>query len=70
MKVTVHCNAEAKKRPFPKLMIAEDGEIVFMVAYGLGVVINNACGRLGKYNDDWAMEEFLDFTDSITLEND
>ena len=41
-------------KPFPKLMIAEDGEIVFFTGHGKGTVI-------GKHSDEWNMEAFKDY---------
>jgi len=60
---------------FPKLMQGIDGIIVLMLTdEGKGVRIDNKEGLFGDYagfdeSDNWSMEEFSDFTGSITLQN-
>ena len=53
MKVTV-----TKKEPeneYPKIMEANDGEIIFFTSAGEGIVLNNTKYRIGEVSTQWAM---------------
>lgn len=57
---------------FPKLMVAKDGLVVLFKRTEIGVVVHapDGCWMMGDHSDGWYMEEFTDFTGSITLSND
>ena len=72
MKTTVIPEETKKELPFPKLMIAEDGEIVLFSEEKVGVIVNtkiNSFYQIGEYSDDWHMNSFKDFYGSITMSN-
>jgi hypothetical protein len=70
MKVIVGNESTPKGRPFPKLMVSEEGTIVLMEKEGYGAVIapKDAIGT--RTHTGWAMVRFRDFDGSITLSND
>ena len=68
MKVEV--NENKQERPFPKLMIANNGTIALMTYYGKGVCVKSEFDRIGEYCDGYEMKEFQDFHGSITLRNE
>jgi len=57
--------------PFPKLMQAKNGLIVFFKKSGEGTIIkeNISFGRdgLAWHSTDWNMQEFVDFDGEITI---
>lgn len=67
-----------EERPFPKLMIADDGLIVHFseVEYGMVVVppnqriASNARYVVGYRSNGWTMDEFEDYEGKVELSND
>lgn len=57
--------------PFPKLMIANDGDIVLMFENAKGVYLKSKHGvnHIGEIVNGFAMGCFKDFHGSITLQN-
>jgi len=66
-------------KPFPKLMIDEDGDVFFMVLerkvigehLGQGVLIHSVSSfaRVGAYSDVWDLSLFKDFDGTVELSN-
>lgn len=73
MKSTVTPRDEKQVITYPCLMIAEDGDIVFFIAEGEGVVVNigqKSETRSFEYDRSWIMTKFTPFHGTVTLEND
>lgn len=72
--MTVNCaiaNRKNKSTSFPKIMIGTNGTIVLFSEYGVGTVLNtNKYHDTGYYFTDWQMDQFKDFDNQITLENE
>lgn len=69
MKVIVE-NKERTPLPFPKLMIAASGRIVIMESPSNGIQLTDSDGGFFmRASSAWSMEDFSDFTESITLSN-
>ncbi len=61
------------EKPFPKLMISsQNNTIVLMVNQGSGSVVGNAIKLqpLSFYSESWMMQNFTDYTGTVTLSND
>lgn len=58
--------------PFPKLMITDDGMIVYFKQDSYGQVIHQGKGlwEEGCISGGWDMDSFHDFPGSVTLSND
>jgi hypothetical protein len=66
-------------KPFPKLMIDEDGDVFFMVLkrtvsgdqLGQGVLKHSVSpfSRVGAYSDSWYLNSFKDFDGTVELFN-
>jgi len=66
-------------KPFPKLMIDEDGDVFFMVHerkvigehLGQGVLIHSVSpfARVGAYSESWCLSTFKDFEGTVELSN-
>lgn len=72
MKTTVIPEETKKELPFPKLMIANDGEIVLFTSLSEGTVIElgkNTQDKIGEFRRDWFCYLFVDFYGSITMSN-
>ena len=59
---------------FPKLMVSEAGRIVLFNNATCGVLVGstrriNGMEKIGYYTDNWFSDSFVDFKESITLEN-
>ena len=69
MKVTVD-KLDKNEIPFPKLMIAEDGDVVFFIEDESGVLIHKESSRsgVGYHSNAWVMKFFKDFKGKITIE--
>ncbi len=73
MKAIVADEPEPVEKPFPKLMICfESGLIVLMASPKNGVVVGKPTDiyHIGQYSEIWYMNNFTDFTGSVTLSND
>jgi hypothetical protein len=72
MQVRVNNLNKKKERPYPKLMIASDNQIVLFFKHEHGIVIDIGGGysEIGYYTNDWDMCAFSDFEGSITISND
>lgn len=60
------------ERPFPKLMIADDGDVVLMFERAKGIYLKSrhAENHIGEIVNGFAMGCFKDFDGSITLQNE
>ena len=56
-------------KPFPKLMINKKGTIVLFDTARKGTIISNI-PMIGMYDENWTMDDFVDFNGSVTLSND
>lgn len=54
---------------FPRLMVADDGQVVLFIADRTGTVVKEGCDPIGDYSCSWHMPDFKDFTGTVTLEN-
>lgn len=70
MKVEVNENKQVQEREFPKLMVANNGEVVLFESYKSGTVLKGVDWKTGHYSNNWSMNEFSDFNGSITLSNE
>jgi len=73
MKTEVIYNDEKQKNPFPKLMIAKTGAIVFFAKPKVGQCLlqdESGNNKIGEVFNGWNMSVFKDFDGKITLEND
>jgi hypothetical protein len=74
IKVTTNQNEILSAKPFPKLMINKLSKtIVLFHSYKKGTVLSDVDINFyatGFYNDDWHMELFEDYNDTITLQNE
>lgn len=62
---------QPKVKSFPKLMInASSDLVVFFNTQKTGVVLTaNKFHKAGDYRDDWVTESFVDYNESITIQN-
>lgn len=54
---------------FPKLMRSSLGRIVLFVEHKKGIQINTACTEGPHYCENWAMGDFTDYNEPITIQN-
>lgn len=72
IKVTVDEQKTQSEKPFPKLMKCIDGDplIILFENPKVGMAIRDGIHwKVGCYSDSWAMEEFTDYNEPITLQN-
>ena len=71
MKSTKCDKGNTSELPYPKLMIDDVGVVVLMSKHGVGVVLNSSSvyHLLGTSGDNWYMNNFKDYSGTITLEN-
>ena len=73
IKVTVGEQKPQNEKPFPKLMKCVEHSNTLIVLFKkerTGVVVrNNHAYSIGEYYSTWAMEDFTNFNDPITLQN-
>jgi hypothetical protein len=71
IKVTVGEQKTQSEKPFPKLMISTSDRIVFMVKFRHGFMLHEKGEGwgVGYYSESWAMEDFTDYNEPITLQN-
>jgi len=73
VKVTTQRDAVQKEKPFPKLMIGKDLDlIIFFIKNEKGVIMwakPTHC-KISLYREDWDMDKFTDYNEPITLQND
>ena len=69
--VTVGEQKTQSEKPFPKLMISTSDRIVFMIKYSHGFMLHDKGeGRdIGYYCESWSMEDFTDYNEPITIQN-
>lgn len=70
IKVTVGEQKTQNEKPFPKLMTSKAGRIVFMTSYEQGFQLNHAADDGPHFYKDWSMDDFTDYNESITLQNE
>ena len=71
MKTKITNQASQQEKPFPKLMIDDDGDIYLMSSHGRGIILHSECGgNVGLHDDDWDMSELKAFSGEVTLSND
>jgi hypothetical protein len=70
IKVIKEKENKTEVKPFPKLMINEDNEIVYFVRHGYGLPINGVGWDYSTLNEDnWNMEYFTDYNEPVTIQN-
>ena len=72
IKVTVGEQKTQSEKPFPKLMInLTNDRIVLMSEYKCGIVVyeKKSYWGVGTKSTSWAMEDFTDYNEPITLQN-
>ena len=70
--VTIGESKPQEEKPFPKLMRAyKNGLIVFFIDKGLGFVLNSPDNsrEVGYYSEAFFMENYTDFNEPLTLQN-
>lgn len=73
MKAVIKENQTKTEKPFPKLMIANDNQIVLFSETGIGVVVykSGTCPyQIGYHHKFWHMPDFTDFNGTVELSND
>ena len=70
IKVTVGEQKPQNMKPFPKLMISNNGRLVFMISDRQGFQLNEASEDTPHYYELWYMDDFTDYNEPITLQNE
>lgn len=71
MKAVINEKETKPQTPFPKLMIHEDGTVVYFNSPSYGMTLLPTAGSSHGYiSTQFSMKRFADFTGSITLSND
>ena len=70
IKISVGEQKPKNEKLFPKLMISDTGRIVFMISDRVGFQLNNASTDEPHFYRAWAMEDFTDYNEPITLQNE
>jgi hypothetical protein len=66
-------NKDKTKNEYPRLMISDRfGTVVLFSGPSCGTVLNSGSGvqSVGYVDDDWCMDVFAPFGDSVELSND
>jgi hypothetical protein len=70
IKVIKEKENQTEVKPFPKLMIDEDGYIVYFIREDYGLPINGASWDFKRLKvDKWGMENFTDYNEPVTIQN-
>ena len=71
IKATIGVPKPTNEKPYPKLMKSIfDQMIVLMVADGKGtVIIPIGTYQVGHFSNNWSMDSFKDYNETITLQN-
>ena len=56
-------------KPFPKLMIAVNGDVVYFISKWSGVRIVSPFCASGEYRTDWVDYNFTDYNEELTIKN-
>tara|TARA_R110000796_G_C14346063_1_gene410952 strand:+ start:47 stop:262 length:216 start_codon:yes stop_codon:yes gene_type:complete len=56
-------------KPFPKLMIASDGDVVFFTGYEVGISLLKSAGIEHLYSESWNMDVFIDYNEELIIKN-
>lgn len=72
--ITVKTTTREKQepKPFPKLMISDNGNIVLFTEpdFGTLIVASSTIGEeIGYYHESWDTEVFTDYNEPITIQN-
>ena len=71
--ITVKTTTEKQEpKPFPKLMISENGNIVLFSEpdFGTLIVPSSTIGKeIGYWHESWDTEVFTDYNEPITIQN-
>lgn len=70
MKVIIKDSPQGNEVKFPCLMVANAGDVVWMLKYGCGVSLHHKDWPIGDYSENWAMECFTPFNGTVELSND
>jgi hypothetical protein len=71
MKAVINEKETKSETPFPKLMIHDDGTIVYFNSPSYGMTLFPKAGSSHGYiSNSFSMKRFSDFTGTITLSND
>lgn len=71
IKVTLGEAKTQTEKPFPKLMISQKGNIIFMKDVSQGTIIHHIDPSVvGYYLENWDMDKLTDYNEPITLQND
>lgn len=70
MKITT-TNKEDVEIPFPKLMLSDTGNLVWLSKENCGMVVKSSNGEyeVGYYSETWVMPVFEDYDGQVTLSN-
>tara|TARA_R110000822_G_scaffold76214_2_gene183162 strand:+ start:187 stop:405 length:219 start_codon:yes stop_codon:yes gene_type:complete len=61
----------SKDKSFPKLMIADDGQIVLFASQEVGIrITSNNSFSTGTISNVWIMSAFKDYNGEVTLKNE
>lgn len=62
---------KTQEKKFPKLMKHKDGDIFYMVSYGIGLPLIGVWDWDTKHlATNWNMDLFTDYNEEITLKNE
>ena len=72
IKTSILTNQNSRSLPYPKLMISVKGTIVLFSDHAKGVVLLQGSSpyKIGHYSDTIDMNNFSDYYESITLQNE
>jgi hypothetical protein len=70
IKVIKEKENQTEVKPFPKLMINSNNEIVYFIRKNYGLPINgNFWNYSGLMANIWAMADFTDYNEPVTIQN-
>jgi hypothetical protein len=70
MKTKITNQASQKEKPFPKLMIDDEGDVYLMRSQSSGTIIHTSSKcNMGAHSNTWSYK-LKDFSGEVTLSND
>ena len=72
IQTTINTNQQSRSLPYPKLMISNKGKIVLFQDRAIGVVLLEGFSdyKIGHHSNTWDMNNFSDYYEAITLQNE
>lgn len=72
VQTTINTKQKSRLLPYPKLMISDKGTIVLFKDSAKGMVLKegNTPYKIGDHHFTWDMNNFSDYNEAITLQNE